>query len=104
MPCYQINTVTLAFKAKNKDLIMEVLKQMDVNPVEISRGNEVKKISTTIGTFDLEAGTVETQDWNADRVNQFRVNYSHAVLYKAAAAKKWTVKRRTKRQYVVKKW
>lgn len=101
MPCYEINTVSLEFKAKNIDVIVEVLNEMDLRPLVSSNK---KSISTRIGTFNLESGSVEVQSWNAGKVNQFRVKYSEKILKIAATKNKWVVKRTAERKFVAKKW
>lgn len=99
MPCYQVNTVSLKFKAKNIDLIIDVLKLMNLNPLHRN-----DKISTNIGTFDLKTGNVTVRQNNIEEVNKFRINYSEAILQKAAKKNKWILKKRSQQEYVAKKW
>jgi hypothetical protein len=101
MVCWEVNTVTLEFKAKNVKMIIQVLNDMRMHPQYNERANI---ITSNIGTFNLKSGTVETEEWKANAVNDFRVKYSEAILMKAAKAKKWVVKKRANRQFVVKKW
>lgn len=101
MPCYQVNTVSVEFKAKNRELIMETLRRMEMNPYLQPNGRMIK---TPIGVFDLDTGKVETASWNVSKVNEFRVEYSKTVLKKAAKKHKWIVKSKKKNQYQVKKW
>ena len=71
MPCWEVNTYTLAFKAKNKPMMMEVLNEMGLSPREIENG-----IKTNIGTFDFRTGEVEVSYRNQSKVNSFRKKYS----------------------------
>jgi hypothetical protein len=105
MPCYQVNTVTLEFKAKNSELIIKTLEEMNLRPEHhyVAR-TQSQWIDTRIGRFNLDTGTVETRDYNADIVNKFRRKYSENVIKVAAKAKKWVVKKRSQNQYVAKKW
>ena len=102
MPCYQMNTVTMEIKAKNADMIIEVLEEMNLRPVP----NQWRtRIQTNIGEVDLNTGTFETQNYNSDIVNQFRVEYSKKALKVAAKKNKWVVKKRAgKNKFVAKKW
>lgn len=101
MPCYQINLVTLKFKAQNVDLIMKVLEDMKLRP---KYDEKRKVIYTSLGEFNLNTGEVETPSYYAKKVNDFRVNYSMEVLKVAAKKNKWVVKQRATRQFVAKKW
>ena len=88
IPCWEINTYSLAFKAKNKPMMMEVLNDMGLNPRETARG-----ISTTIGTFDLKTGEVEVSARDKSKVNSFRKKYSERVIGEAAKKFKWNIKK-----------
>lgn len=105
MPCWEVNTVTLEFTAKNKDLIMKVLKEMNLHPNYSSRSNVIR---TDIGTFDLNNKTVETRDYNRSEVNKFRVKYSEAVVSTAAKKFGWKIKTgkraKGKQTFVATKW
>lgn len=101
MPCWEVNTVTLKFNAKSTDMLMSVLKELKYNP-RLATNN--KSIYSDIGTFDLEAGKVETESWNSNRVNEVRKKYSEAALMLAAKKNKWVVKKKSANQYVAKKW
>lgn len=101
MPCWEVNTVSLKLVAKNTEMIMEVLDSLDYAP---NLSSNKRFIYSRIGTFDLEAGKVETESYNSGRVNEVRKKYSEAALMKAAKKNKWVVKRRSPNQYVAKKW
>lgn len=90
MPCYEINTYTLAFKATNLKLTMEVLTEMGLNP---RYSEEYKEIDTDIGTFDLQTGEVEVSSRNQSRVNSFRKRYSEKVIRLASKKFKWNIKK-----------
>lgn len=101
MPCYEINTITLKFKAKYFYIIMLVLEKMNLNPTSTV---DKLRIFTDIGEFDLRNGKAIVRKQFADIVNQFRINYSKEILSIAAKKKKWIYKERGKNQFVVKKW
>jgi hypothetical protein len=102
MPCWEVNLVSVKFNAANRDLIIETLKRMDLNP---NLSNNKLKIFTDIGTFNLDTGEVETESWNVPEVNKFKVEYSKTALMLAAKKNKWIVKKRSgKNQFVAKKW
>jgi recombinational DNA repair protein RecT len=100
MPCWEVNTVTLKFNARNKEMLVQVLKDMQLSPYYRDDGN----IETYIGTFDLKSGEVRTQSYNSQKVNEVRKKYSEAALMVAAKKNKWVVKRRSPNQFVAKKW
>jgi len=89
MPCWEVNTYSLAFKAKNKPMMMEVLSDMGLNPRDIEIG-----IKTNIGIFDLRTGEVEVSARNQSKVNAFRKKYSEKVIGAAAKKFKWNVKKK----------
>ena len=89
MPCWEVNTYTLAFKATNVKLIVEVLNEMNLNPKYNKECNEIK---TSIGIFNLETGDVEVDYRNRFKVNLFRKNYSKKVIEVAAKKYKWNIK------------
>ena len=102
MPCWEVNTYTLAFKAKNKPMMMEVLNEMGLSPREIENG-----IKTNIGTFDFRTGEVEVSYRNQSKVNSFRKKYSEKVIGAAAKKFKWNVKKQkigSKTIYNAVKW
>lgn len=104
IPCYEVNTYSLAFKAKNVDLMMEVLKGMGLSP---RYSKEYKEITTDIGTFDLVSGEVEVTSRNRSKINSFRKMYSEKVIETAAKKFKWNVKRKkvgNKTTYNAVKW
>lgn len=88
MPCYEVNTMCLEFKAQNKSLMMDVLKEMNLNPRELSNGN----ISCRIGTFDFLTGKIEIEDRRLPTLNEFKRNYSKKILSFAAKKFGWAMK------------
>jgi len=90
MPCWEVNTYTLEFKAKDVSLMMEVLSEMKLNPRYDAK---YKEINTSIGTFDLSTGRVEVNDRGKSKINLFRKNYSKKIIEVAAKKFKWSVKK-----------
>lgn len=104
MPCWEVNTYTLAFKATNVKLIMEVLNDMRLNPRYDETYNE---IDTSIGTFNLNTGKVDVNERGNRKINSFRKRYSKKVMEVAAKKFKWNIKRKkvgSKVVYNVVKW
>lgn len=88
MPCWEINTYTLAFKAKNISIMIEVLNDMGLNPEEVSNG-----VQTDIGLFNTKTGEVDVSRYDRSKVNSFRKKYSEKVIGMAAKKFKWNVKK-----------
>lgn len=101
MPCWEVNTVSVEFNAKNVDLMLEVLKEMGITAY-VSKDQE--RVETSIGTFNLKTGRVRVEDDDLKKVNDFRVNYSKKVITTVAKKKKWVVKQRSQRVFVAQKW
>jgi hypothetical protein len=91
MPCWEVNTYTLAFKATNVKMMMEVLNDMGLNP---RYNEEYKEIETSIGTFDLQSGEVEVRERGRNKVNEFRKKYSEKIIGLAAKKFKWNIKKK----------
>jgi len=100
MPCWEINTVSLAFKAKNIPMMKEVLKEMGIR---VYRTDE-RYMSTSIGDFDFQSGMVEVREQYVKKVNDFRKKYAFKAIETMAKKKKWVLQKRAQNKMVAKKW
>lgn len=91
----------MAFKAKNVEVIINVLGKMKLAP---KYNEKLQQINTSIGTFDLNTGQAKVRSSYKNLVNDFRVEYSKNILEIAAKKKKWVLKKRATNKYVAKKW
>jgi len=106
MPCWEVNTVSVEFNAKNVELMLEVLKEMGITAY-VSKDKE--RVETAIGTFNIKTGRVRVEEDDLKKVNSFRVNYSQKVVDIVAKRKKWILKARDRkmnvqRAFVAQKW
>lgn len=100
MPCWEVNTVSLDFNAKNLELMIQTLQEMGITV----HSKNTNYINTSIGTFDLRSGKVDVERRYRRTVNDFRVNYSKNVVKAVAKKKKWVLKQRSQKVFVAKKW
>jgi hypothetical protein len=93
MPCYQINTISVVFKAKNKDVLEQTLKDLNFSFHTID--NVVTVLATNI-VINLNTEEVKCRDYEFGEVNEIRRKYTENSIYKIAAAKKkkgWFLKK-----------
>lgn len=88
MPCYEIRTVTVEFKAEHKDILIKAIENLGWGYREMSYG-----ISTNGMTIDLEAQKVSVREYGYDSVNQLKRAYSTAVIEEVAKKKKWAIQK-----------
>lgn len=100
MPCWEVNTVSLEFNAKNLEMMVKTLQEMGITVYD----QNANRVRTSIGTFDLRSGRVEVERQHRKTVNDFRVNYSKNVVKAVAKKKKWVLKQRAPKVFVAKKW
>jgi len=94
MPCYEVNTISLKWTIKNKDRLLEALKQEGYH----YRDQEDRILAGPF-EFDLAGGGViiktsnKTEAFQAFQdLNSIKRKYSEAVLKEIAKKKKWAFK------------
>lgn len=85
MPCWEVNLITVEFKAKNIDYLTAALKELNINFYQ--NKNIIRFGSTSI---NLDNQTIETNDINLS--NQIKRKYSEIVIKEVAKKKKWIMK------------
>lgn len=92
MPCWEINTVTVEFRAKNSETLIKALKNLDY---AVSRRNQaVVAFRGTEILFDLKANKIkysETATSNSE-INAIKREYSRLIVEEVAKRKRWLVK------------
>ncbi len=95
MPCYEINTFRVEFKAENYGLLQKAVQGLGgsiMRNATTGRATVVLKDGTTIS---IENGQATTTARNGEqRINELRVAYSQTVVSQAkqwAASKGWSV-------------
>jgi hypothetical protein len=103
MPCYEVRLVTVEFKAKNKDVLIEVLKEMDFQ-VDVRPTGEItlKKGWNTAGNIDLPKQTAEFKD--AGIANEIKRKYAEKIIQQVALKKKWLFKQMEKNQIQLRRY
>jgi hypothetical protein len=71
MPCYQIQYVSVEFKARNVDLIEAAAKQLGWSFVKGARYINVGSV-----TIDLETQTARVESYNQSSLNKLKQAYS----------------------------
>ena len=91
MPCWEVNLMTVAFKARNLGLLKTALDALGYSYREIDEGRVIK-VGNWL-TLDLENETAEFSASSQDRVNRVKQEYSWQAVQEAAKKKKWFIKK-----------
>ena len=91
MPCYEINLIGVEFKLKNKKILFESLKELNVNFTEYKSEINIYKRGFIEGRINLETQTAETN--NMDYINKIKKLYSKKIIQQVATKKKWIFKK-----------
>lgn len=101
MPCYQVNLVSVEFKAKNVELLFRALDSLQWKYSTTSARVNGKESGVTgvyipvlNGRLNLVNNTIEVPDYAQQSVNKLKVEYSKQVLMEACKKKKWILKRK----------
>jgi hypothetical protein len=91
MPCWEIRTMTVEFKAKNKTILLEALKNLNLFAQEDRTGDLIFVESSDV-IIDLKNQKVECRKSAFSLVNKIKVEYSKIAIFKAAKLRKWAVR------------
>ena len=90
MPCYEVRTVSVEFKAENRQLLDAAIKatgmriwKHDADVVNLEYGKII---------LDLKAGTARIEDGCQDRLNELKRAYSKECVKAAAKKTAWAIK------------
>ena len=89
MPCWEVNTMSVAFSAKHIDVLKRAVGALGW---EMVRFGDIARITTKSDTaivIDTVAGTATLDSSAQSQLNQLKVAYSQQALKKAAQAKGW---------------
>jgi len=93
MPCYEVNIITVAFKAKNRDLLIKALTTVNSSYFDSSR----RRISIEQAA-DLIIKTGEVNTFRSNILNKLSQEYTREAVRFATKKKKWAMKVNTKNQ------
>jgi len=89
MPCYEVNIMSVEFKAKYKEVLILALKKLGYQARENNQG----QVITNVFTFDLNRQKVEYPEGYTSAMNEIKRKYSEIVLEQVAKKRRWVLKR-----------
>ena len=99
MPCYEINLMTVEFKAKYKEILILALKKLGYEPSELN-----KKVYAANFTFDLQNQKVSFPKGFTNPMNEIKRKYSEIVLEQVAKKRRWVLKRQSEGNFQMLKY
>ena len=100
MPCWEVRTMSVEFKAKNRKLLEDALKRLDYTWQETQ--NDVLVIPG-LGRLDLIEGSAEIDRRDQKKLNQLKQQYSKQALRRAAKLQGWQMKTKGQMKGVLRK-
>jgi hypothetical protein len=85
MPCYEVNLMTVEFKAQNLEHLKKALDAMKLRYRVL--GDQV--IVDNLGTINLKTGRAEIRSGYQGKLNELKREYSKVVIQEVARTKKW---------------
>ena len=95
MPCYEINTMSVEFKAKHKAILLLALKKLGYQ----TRENNQEQIITNIFSFNLKTQKVSYPRGYENQINQIKRAYSQIVLEQVAKKRRWILKNKAENEF-----
>lgn len=93
MPCWQVNIITVEFKAAHRELLLKALKQLNFGYDTLGSKIVVGQIE-----IDLESQSVTIRGNSlVKQVNKIKRAYSEQVILEVARRKKIAVRRKAKK-------
>jgi hypothetical protein len=91
MPCYQVRTVSVEFKSKNKKLLEEAAKKLGWIYSETEDG---KAVIGSRFVIDFKTRKATFEDYRQGDFNQLKRAYSEAAIEAIAKKKRWAIKKK----------
>lgn len=90
MPCYEVRTVSVEFRAENRNLLDRAIKSLGWHAQEL----QDKRLDVQFGQikFDLVAGKAEVLEGCQGKLNELKQAYSREAVKAAAKKCQWGVK------------
>ena len=89
MPCYEVRTMSVEFKAENRQLLNQAIKAMNVLAMD---DNEGLRLWGGAVVLNLKAGTATVREGYQDQLNALKRQYSKECVKAAAKKMQWAVK------------
>jgi hypothetical protein len=99
MPCYEVRTVQVEFKAHSREILLKALSE-----ARISHWIEGTTINGTRWIINLEKQTATVEQGYESELNKIRRLYSEAVVSEVARRKKWLVKKAAENKIQLKRF
>lgn len=90
MPCWEVNTISIEFNMKHKDLLLKTLEKLNFKYSEYEKGTIYLYSDDVI--MNLNNSTAKIL--NFDKYNKIKRKYSEIVLEEVCKKKKWILKKR----------
>jgi len=90
MPCYEVRTVSVEFKAENKSMLNAALSKIGLPSRELADGRLV--LGTGQIVLDLDNGKAVVQDGCQGELNNIKRAYSREAIKAAAKKCQWSCK------------
>lgn len=91
MPCYQVNLINVEFKIKNKQILLDVLKELNIEFLETTIGFNIYKRGFMESEINFITQTAKTN--NANSLNKIKKRYAEKIIQQVAIKKKWLFKK-----------
>ena len=101
MPCYQVNTVSVEFKATSTEHLLAALKALGWS---YNYDERAQRIYVRNFEIDLAAGKAEITRYQQDYLNELKVAYSTEVVKSVAAKRRWVLKRRAAQKFEARRY
>lgn len=90
MPCYEVRTMSVEFKAENKQLLDAAIRNSNV--LVTSKNNGVIEFAYGKIVLDTNTGIAKVQDGFQDKLNELKRAYSKECIKAAAKKMQWAAK------------
>jgi hypothetical protein len=101
MPCYQMNLVSVEFKAKSKPHLEAALVALGWSYSYFANDMKVRVKGMTL---DLETGKAEISQYGQDTLNKLKIAYSVEVVKSEAAKRRWVLKKRAAQKFEARRY
>ena len=101
MPCWEVNLISVEFKAKHLDVLEKALQEININYqinkniINIGNGRVNINLTNQLAEFDKKQQSL---------VNEIKRAYTRQAVIKASNKKKWILKFHDKNKMIAKKY
>jgi len=88
MPCYEVRTISVEFRAENRDVLDAAIKQLGWGAIRAF----ADRVTLPGISLDLEAGRAEVQEGFQGRLNELKRAYATEAVRAAAKKVRWSCK------------